>query len=247
MPKFLFPLTIGIVSLTLFPNVKAGSKITENSFLVKEIIASSAVINKENSSAAIAARLYENMGLGKIGLSAEAFQHAIKGYQYLVDKGLIRNSNIITVCDFSQISKKKRMYIIDVKNEKVLINTYVAHGKNSGFEHAKSFSNTPESLQSSLGFYITKGTYFGKHGLSLRLDGREKGFNDKAEERAVVMHGADYIGDHRLGSFMGRSFGCPAVPRELSAKVINLIKDGTCLFIYHPSNNYIQGSKIINS
>lgn len=248
MPKFLFPLTIGILSLTLFPIVKAGSKTNvESSFLVKEIINSSA-FNKDVATGSVAARLYENLDLAKLGLSSQVFQYAIKGYQHLVKKGVLTNSNIITVCDFSQSSKRKRLYIIDVRNEKVLINTYVAHGKNSGFEYAKKFSNIPESLQSSLGFYVTKATYFGKHGLSLKLDGLEKGFNDNAEERAVVVHGADYIGDHRLASaYMGRSFGCPAVPKEVSAKVINLIKNGSCLFIYHPTSNYLQSSKIINS
>jgi hypothetical protein len=98
-----------------------------------------------------------------------------------------------------------------------------------------------------LGFYVTIGTYFGKHGLSLRLSGQEKGWNDKAEERAVVMHGANYIGGHRVSSaYMGRSFGCPAVPQEQANKVINLLKDGTCMFIYHPSSRYVQESKILN-
>ena len=139
------------------------------------------------------------------------------------------------------------MYIIDVKNFKVLLNTYVAHGKNSGLEYAKRFSNRHESLQSSLGFYVTKNTYFGKHGLSLRLSGQDKGFNDNAESRAVVVHGAQYIGDNRLNSaYMGRSFGCPAVPQKLANKVINTIKNGTTLFIYHPSQQYLHGSTLLN-
>ena len=107
--------------------------------------------------------------------------------------------------------------------------------------------NIPESLQSSLGFYITKGTYHGKHGLSLRLGGLEKGINDKAEARAIVLHGADYIGEHRKGAaYMGRSFSCPAVPRNLSDKVISTIKEGSVLFIYHPSAGYLHGSKLLN-
>jgi hypothetical protein len=139
------------------------------------------------------------------------------------------------------------MYIIDVTDRKILLNTYVAHGKNTGLDYATKFSNKMESLQSSLGFYVTKGTYFGKHGLSLKLDGQEPGFNDKAEQRAVVIHGADYIGAHRINAaYMGRSFGCPAVPQAQSNKVINLLKNGTTLFIYHPSNSYLQRSKILN-
>ena len=124
----------------------------------------------------------------------------------------------------------------------------MSHGKNSGLNYAERFSNTPESLQSSLGFYRTKGTYFGKHGLSLKLDGLETGFNDKAEERAIVMHGAEYIGTNRANAaYMGRSFGCPAVPQAQSAQIINILKNGSCLFIYHPTQKYLNASKILNA
>lgn len=173
---------------------------------------------------------------------------AYKGQQYLNERGSLANSDILAIVDFSQSSKKKRLYIIDTRDYKVLVNTYVAHGKNSGLNSAERFSNVPESLQSSLGFYVTKKTYFGKHGLSLRLAGMERGFNDKAEERAIVVHGANYIGSNRLASsYMGRSFGCPAVPQAQSEEVINILKDGTCLFIYHPTHQYLHGSKILNS
>jgi hypothetical protein len=172
---------------------------------------------------------------------------AHKGQQYMDQRGILGRDGILAIADFSQSSKKKRLYIIDTKNYRVLMNTYVAHGKNSGLDYAEHFSNIPESLQSSLGFYVTKGTYFGKHGLSLKLSGVERGFNDKAEDRAVVIHGAEYIGPHRLSSpYMGRSFGCPAVPQEQSEQVINLLKNGTCLFVYHPTQKYLHGSKILN-
>lgn len=140
------------------------------------------------------------------------------------------------------------MYIIDVEHSKLITNTYVAHGKNSGGEYANRFSNTPESWQSSLGFYITRQTYTGEHGLSLRIDGVDPGFNDKAMERSIVIHGANYVDDARAraGVFMGRSFGCPAVPQQESARIITTIKNGTCLFIYHPSENYLHRSKILN-
>jgi hypothetical protein len=161
---------------------------------------------------------------------------------------MISRQNYLTVCDFSQSSKQKRLYIIDVENSALLINTYVAHGKNSGAEYATSFSNTPESLQSSLGFYITGNTYTGEHGLSLRINGVDPGFNDKAFERSIVIHGAAYVDAARVnkGMYMGRSWGCPALPQKESAKIITTIKNGTCLFIYHPSRNYLQRSKILN-
>jgi hypothetical protein len=193
-------------------------------------------------------RLYNKLNLQSLGLSYKALQYAYKGYEILKHEGALRKDAVLTVIDFSQSSRKKRMYIIDVDAEKVLHHTYVAHGKNSGLDMATKFSNIPESLQSSLGFYVTKHTYFGKHGLSLRLEGKDKGFNCKAEARAVVLHGADYIGKHRVKSgYNGRSFGCPAVPRAESKKIINWIKDGTCLFIFHPSNSYLHGSSILNA
>jgi hypothetical protein len=193
-------------------------------------------------------RLYNKLDLQSLGLSYKAMQYAYKGYEVLKQKGVLKKDAILTVVDFSQSSRKKRMYIIDVDAEKVLHHTYVAHGRNSGLDMATQFSNTPESLQSSLGFYVTKQTYLGKHGLSLRLEGKDKGFNCKAEARAVVLHGADYIGNHRIKSgYNGRSFGCPAVPKAESKKIINWIKDGTCLFIFHPSNSYLHGSSILNA
>lgn len=192
--------------------------------------------------------LYNSIGLQEYGLSKEAFNYAWKGYQYLLEHNKITRNEYLSICDFSQSSKQKRLYIIDLSKNELVINTWVAHGKNSGAEYAKKFSNTPESLQSSLGFYITSKTYIGKHGLSLRLNGADPGFNDKALERTIVIHGADYVNAARLkaGMYMGRSWGCPAVPKEESNMIINMIKNGTCLFIYHPSGNYLLNSKILN-
>ena len=191
--------------------------------------------------------LYDSLKLNRLGLSEQALEYACKGYLQLEDKGALKNPDILTVCDFSKSSFEKRMFIIDVANYKMLLNTYVAHGKNSGGEYARSFSNKVRSLASSLGFFITRNIYVGKHGLSLKLEGLEPGFNDNAGRRAVVIHGAPYIGDTHLQSqYMGRSFGCPAVPKAQAQMVINLIKDGTCLFIYHPSAKYLHGSKILN-
>lgn len=203
--------------------------------------------SKVSAAEAAALTLYDSLQLSELGLNRQAMIYAYEGQQKLEEQGVVVNPDILTVCDFSQPSDQKRMYIIDVKNYKVLMNTYVAHGRNSGLTYAERFSNRPESLQSSLGFYVTKGTYFGKHGLSLKLSGQEKGINDNAEARAVVVHGANYIGDQRLGSsYMGRSFGCPAVPQRQASTVINLIKNGTALFIYHPSQQYLHGSTVLN-
>ena len=232
--------------LAFVPVLNAGSK-NAGKFITTSSSFKSSNVNKESSYKAFSALLYDSLNLQQKGLSLKAVEYAYKGYQKLLRKGAIAREGIITICDFSQPSSRKRMYIIDVDNFKMLVNTYVAHGKNSGLQYAKRFSNRPESLQSSLGFFVTKNTYFGKHGLSLRLGGMERGINDKAEQRAVVLHGADYIGAHRLKApYMGRSFGCPAVPDAVASKVIKLIKDKTCFFIYHPDASYLHGSKILN-
>jgi hypothetical protein len=231
-----------LCSFLLLPVVKAGSH-TGNAEVLTSSDNNAAEISSVESFGNL---LYDSLQLGELGMKRDALMYAYKGQQNLIRKGKISKSNILTVCDFSQPSDSKRLYVIDVRNFKVLLNTYVAHGKNSGEIYAEKFSNRPQSLQSSLGFYVTKNTYFGKHGLSLRLGGLDKGYNDKAESRAIVVHGASYIGDEWLGGRMGRSFGCPAVPKAISSKVINLIKNGTCLFIYHPLKSYLHGSKILN-
>ena len=228
----------------LLPVMQAGGRTSVRSEI---FISTSNITAKTLTVEYFGKLLYDSLHLNKTGLKKDALLYAYKGQQQLAKKGILDNNHILTVCDFSQPSSAKRMYIIDVKNFKVLLNTYVAHGKNSGVKYAQKFSNSPSSLKSSLGFYVTKHTYYGEHGLSLRLTGLEKGINDKAESRAIVVHGANYIGDEWLRSkFMGRSFGCPAVPAHVAIKVINLIKNGTCLFIYHPLKRYLKNSKILN-
>lgn len=193
--------------------------------------------------------LYDSLGLQEVGLNERAFQYAWKGFLHLAGEGKLLNTDYFTVCDFSQSSKNKRLYIIDLNEMRVFKNTYVAHGRNSGGEFAQSFSNKPESHKSSLGFYVTGQTYYGQHGLSLRMLGVEPGINDKALARRIVIHGSSYIGEKYLqkNPFSGRSFGCPAIPAAERDEIINTIKEGTCLFIYHPSKQYIAKSKILNS
>lgn len=193
--------------------------------------------------------MYDSLRLRKTGLSKKAFEYAWTGHQRLVKRNKIYRESILSICDFSQSSRRKRLYIFDVVSKKLLLNTYVAHGRNSGGEYARAFSNRPESHQSSLGFYITRNIYFGDHGLALKIDGLEKGFNDRADERNIVIHGSRYVGADFLkyNRFNGRSFGCPAVPSRLTPKVIHTIKNGTCLFIYHPTKKYLNQSRILNS
>lgn len=193
-------------------------------------------------------QLYDNMRLQRAGLSKKAFEYAWKGYKYLLRKGYIQNREMISICDFSQSSRHKRMYIIDVAQRKIMMKTYVTHGRKSGGEYARSFSNSADSHKSSLGFYITGNTYWGGHGLALKVKGLERGINDRANERNIVIHGSEYVGPNylRYNRYAGRSYGCPAVPAKDTKKVIELIKDGSCFFIYHPTRGYLSQSKILN-
>ncbi|WP_332911234.1 murein L,D-transpeptidase catalytic domain family protein [Algoriphagus boritolerans] len=174
----------------------------------------------------------------------EALNYALEGWEKL---GKELKKPLLTVIDFTLPSTEKRLWVIDVEKREILLNSVVAHGRNTGELMAKSFSNTPESFQSSLGFFKTAETYQGKHGYSLRLDGLEKGFNDQARARAIVIHGADYASEEFAKSTgrLGRSLGCPALPPDLSSKVIDLIKDGSLLFIYGNDENYLKQSALV--
>lgn len=193
------------------------------------------------------AGVYDSLRLNLMGLSKQAFQIAMEGFEYLVKAGKLTNDKIISIADFSMPSSKKRLFVIDLETKKLLFNTYVAHGVNSGKEFAHSFSNKPESNKSSLGFYETMDTYNGKNGYSLHLLGLEKGINDKADCRAIVMHGADYVNENIIQKqgYIGRSFGCPAVPEKLHRPIIDQIKNGTCLFIYSADKHYFIHSRLL--
>lgn len=182
-------------------------------------------------------------------LSAEVFRMAMHGYLNLRNADKLNNEKqILTVADFTRSANEYRLWIIDLKTNKVLMHTYVAHGQGSGEEFAETFSNTENSHQSSLGFYVTGDTYVGEHGTSLRLLGMDNGYNSAALDRGIVVHGADYVcrdfiaGNQRLG----RSWGCPAVSQQLAPTIINTIKDGTCLFIYYPQKSYLRTAYWLN-
>ncbi len=191
--------------------------------------------------------LYDQLELSTMGLSKEAFTYALTGFKKLVAEGKIQKENILSIIDFSLPSGKKRFFVIDLNSQELLFHTYAAHGKQSGKNMATQFSNKPNSNKSSLGFYITGKTYQGKHGTSLRLEGEEKGFNDNALSRGIVMHSASYVDESVIAQqgFIGRSQGCPALPTNIYKPVIEKIKNGSCLFIYSPDKYYVSHSKIL--
>jgi hypothetical protein len=172
----------------------------------------------------------------------DVFQVGFVGYKELVRKGKISNHSILTLIDFRKSGNEKRMWVIDLVDKKILYNSLVAHGRNSGELYATKFSNTLNSNQSSLGFFLTGAIYSGKHGTSLKLHGLEKGVNDEAEQRAIVMHGAEYVSEKYIEKEgrLGRSLGCPAIPMELHEKIIGRLANGTCLFIYYPDREYLE-------
>ncbi|MBP7395391.1 MAG: murein L,D-transpeptidase catalytic domain family protein [Flavobacterium sp.] len=193
--------------------------------------------NLKSKADLIVESVYHNLNANQFILPQfDSFSEALKGYYRLKEKGLVKKE-ILTLVDFSLSSNTKRLWVIDLATNTILFQSLVAHGRNTGEEFATNFSNKTSSFQSSLGFYITGEVYKGKHGLSLKLDGLEKGINCNARSRAVVIHGADYVSESfiRQHKRLGRSQGCPALPNDLTLPIINTIKEQSILFIYHPS------------
>lgn len=193
--------------------------------------------------------LYSSIGLEQKGLDKTAWYIACKGYQYLLHKKQLRKTNLLTICDYSKSSTQKRFYVIDMEQHQLLYYTWVAHGRNSGSEYATAFSNKTDSYKSSLGFMVTAETYTGGNGYSLRLDGKETGFNNNVRNRDIVIHGSPYVSNERAtaGMMMGRSFGCPALPDKNAAKIIDCIKGGSCFFAWYPDSYYTKTSRVINA
>lgn len=193
--------------------------------------------------------VYDKIKFGKFQkLSFEAFHAAMYGYLNLLEAGKISSNALLSVCDFTLSSNKKRFWVIDIKHKKILYHTLVAHGMGTGEEFATKFSNIHDSHQSSLGFYITAETYEGNNGYSLKLQGIDGVFNNNAYDRAIVIHGADYVSEQfaRDNQRLGRSHGCPALPQDIAPKIIDKIKEGHCLFIYHSDKNYLKKSVWLN-
>ncbi|WP_255493632.1 murein L,D-transpeptidase catalytic domain family protein [Myroides sp. WP-1] len=191
--------------------------------------------------------LFQTLDLDNFDAPSEkVFTMALKGYYKMKEEGLIKNDKL-TIVDFSVSSTQKRLWVIDMEKNAVLLESVVAHGKRTGDEFATAFSNRINSHMSSLGFYKTGETYQGSNGFSMRLDGLEKGINDNARTRAIVVHGADYASPTlalKQGR-LGRSYGCPAVPNEINKELIELIKDESCLFIYSSQQDYLKKSRYL--
>jgi hypothetical protein len=181
------------------------------------------------------------------GLRPEVLRTALEAHERAVDRGLVKQPDILSVIDFSLPSTERRMWVLDLSDNSVLYHERVTHGKNSGANLTKSFSNVSMSLKSNIGLLTTAETYYGKNGYSLRLDGHEPGYNDLARERAIVVHGADYATEefmNRIGR-LGRSWGCPALDPAISREVIDTIKGGSVLFGYYPDREWLDASAFV--
>jgi len=190
---------------------------------------------------------YDRLGAAQQGLRFEVFEKAMTGYLNLRETGhLAASQQHLTVVDFDLPSTEKRLWVLDLANDKILFHTLVAHGHNSGENGAQQFSNTNESNMSSLGFYVTGQEYEGKHGHSLRLQGLDEGFNTNAFARAIVMHGADYVSEQfiKQNGRLGRSLGCPALPLDQYSQIIDAVQGGSCLFLSKSNAGYT--SKYLN-
>jgi len=228
--KIFLVLIIGIISLT---NVSWNSKNTTKYSDIETF----------NS---LAHNLYDELNIPE--LDFQVFEYALKGYLKILQNNELKNSNVLTIIDMSKSSKKERFFVIDLQAKKLLHKSVVAHGQKSGLEYANSFSNEINSHKTSLGFYKTDKTYYGKHGLSLRLDGLEFS-NNNARKRAIVIHSADYTSNDFIqnNGRLGRSWGCPSLPKKDYNKIIQKIKDESVLFIYYPSQDYLKTSKLVHA
>lgn len=182
---------------------------------------------------------------GKIDF--EAFRYALIGYFNLDCDGKLKRNDLITIIDYTRSSNEKRLFVIDVVKKELVLSSLVAHGKNTGDEYAKYFSNTARSQKSSIGFFTTAETYDGRHEYSLKIDGLEY-TNSNVRSRGVVFHGADYVDETYTvhSGRIGRSNGCPALPQKDNARIVDTIKGGSCLFIYFPDEKYLKRSSFLN-
>ncbi len=239
-----------IIFLYFLCSITFGSVFASNSYNTEEIVNSKQQIEKiQKHINEVYQKIKNNNAEATTLLDRVAFRNAYWGFLNLKENKLLpKTTTLITICDFNLSANKKRLWVIDLSNNKVLYHSLVSHGKNSGEEFATSFSNTVNSYQSSLGFFVTDTTYFGKNGYSLRLNGMDKGFNCNALERAIVMHGAAYCSEDFIveNQRLGRSYGCPAVPNEIAQELIDVIKEKSCLYIHFDSPSFTSQSVWLN-
>ncbi len=192
--------------------------------------------------------IYPQIDFGDDTLEQHVFRLALAGHAKLKKDSALAKDSLLAVIDYSLSSTKKRLWVINLNTKKIVLNEWVAHGKNSGGEYARRFSNRGQSHMTSIGFMVTGEVYNGKHKSSLKLNGFEPYYNTNVHARGVVIHGANYVKPELALSniAMGRSYGCPAVRKGVNELLIQTINDGVCLFAYYPHTSYLSRSKYVN-
>jgi len=181
-----------------------------------------------------------------VELNPRVLNLALNAYKKAANRGLVKQPKL-TVIDYSLPSVVPRLWVFDLNDNKLLYQLHVTHGAKSGLLNATEFSNQHDSHKSSLGVFLTEEAYYGRYGYSLRLKGLEKGFNDNARSRAIVMHGAEYAtAEHAvLSKRLGRSWGCPAIDPKVSTRVVEELKQGSLIFAYYPEENWLKQSNFM--
>jgi opacity protein-like surface antigen len=179
------------------------------------------------------------------GLRASVLRMALDAADNAAKRGLVKRRDILTVIDYSLPSSQPRLFVFNLSTRKLLFRELVAHGKNSGGDRTSFFSNSPGSLATSIGLFVTADTYHGGNGYSLRLKGLDEGFNDMAWDRLIVMHGASYVSRAAINALgrLGRSWGCPAVRKEVARKIIDTVRGGSAVFAYYPEKTWLTSSQ----
>ncbi len=179
--------------------------------------------------------------------SHAALEAGIAAWRHAVESGAVSRRDILTIVDYSRPSTELRLFVVDMASSRVLFREHVAHGRGSGENASERFSNLPQSHMTSLGVFRATDAYTGAHGLSLRLEGLEPGFNDRARERAIVLHGADYVSTGVIASQgrLGRSWGCPAVRPAIAKALIDTIRDGSLFVAYYPDADWLRRSAFL--
>ncbi len=179
-------------------------------------------------------------------MSAEAWRHAVAAHRTAVEWGLTARP-VVTVIDYSLPSTSRRLWVVDLSTGAVLAREWVAHGVRSGGLYASSFSNREGSNQSSLGAFLTAGSYVGVRGLSLRLRGLEPGINDRAWQRGIVFHGTPNVSAERARTGrLGRTEGCPAVSPAAARELVRLLEGGTLVFVWYPEREFLRRSAFVD-
>jgi hypothetical protein len=243
----LLPVVLLIQGAFAFPNLEQAVDTTVSTAVTTVADAGQAVETIANSGVDTVVGsdgLFAQLHTAAPFLKSVALKDALHAYEVVNQEHLVKNPRL-TVVDYSLPSNQKRMWVFDMNSDKLLFKTYVAHGKNSGFINATRFSNQDSSKESCLGTFVTDQVYYGKHGKSLRIQGLEKGYNDHALSRDIVVHSAAYVAPDYIknNGHAGRSWGCLALGPQIAQQIIQTIKGGSVIFSYYPDAGYLAHSQ----